>query len=150
MSHRHLLSWTQTDEFMRAEVGADVICPTCGTALANDFANKFGLISDAETCKQFLLELQQEIKGVDDAISFERQKFSEFDQNLKRITAILDEERGELKLRDLVASESERRVDDAISQERKGLQGKVGEQEVLVDQAVAKMKQFEDRKFQKR
>ena len=136
-------------EFMRAEVGADVICPTCGTAHANDFANKFGLISDAETCKQFLLELQQEIKGVDDAISFERQKFSEFDQNLKRITAILDEERGELKLRDLVESESERRVDDAISQERKGLQGKVGEQEVLVDQAVAKMKQFEDRKFQK-
>ena len=45
-------------EFMRADVGADVVCPTCGTVHTNDFANKFGLISDAETCREFLLELQ--------------------------------------------------------------------------------------------
>lgn len=135
-------------EFMRAEMGSEVVCPTCGTTHSNDFANKFGLISDAETCRQFLFELQQEMKIIDSSISSEREKFREFDHSLKRINALLDEERGELKFRDLVESESERRVDDAILRERKDLEGKIGEQDIAIDTAAGKMKEFDDRKFQ--
>lgn len=136
-------------EFIRKTSDVEIICPTCGTAHLNDFANKFGLISDAETCRGFLLEVRQEIAKVDEAISLERAKFEDLADNVERINSILNEQRGELKLRDLVEGESERLVDDAIAAEQSDINTKIGEQDARSDEALATMKSFEDRKFQK-
>jgi hypothetical protein len=134
---------------MRKDVDAEIICPTCGTAHFNDFSNKFGLISDAESCRGFLFEVKQELVSIDQLISTEREKFHSFSEHINRINLILNEERGELKLRDLIEGESERLVDVAISQERQGIDARVGEQEIRSDKALEIMKSFEDRKFQK-
>jgi hypothetical protein len=80
-------------DFMRKSVDPEIVCPTCGTAHLNDFANKFGLISDADTCRGFLLEVRQEILDIDKQISEERTKFDAFGENINRINAILSEER---------------------------------------------------------
>jgi hypothetical protein len=136
-------------EFIRKTADAEIICPTCGTAHLNDFANKFGLISDAETCRGFLLEVRQNIAKVDEAISLERAKFEDLAENIDRINSILNEQRGELKLRDLVEGESERMVDDAIAAEHSDINTKIGEQDARSDEALATMKSFEDKKFQK-
>jgi hypothetical protein len=136
-------------DFMRKAVDTEIVCPTCGTAHLNDFANKFGLISDAETCRGFLLEVRQEIEVADQQISAERARFETFGENIDRINAILSEERGELKLRDLIEGESERMVDRAIAAERVDINSKIGEQDARSDEASATMKSFEDRKFQK-
>ncbi|MBR1234626.1 hypothetical protein [Bradyrhizobium sp. AUGA SZCCT0182] len=136
-------------EFIRKAVDTEIICPTCGTTHLNDFANKFGLISDAETCRGFLLEVRQEIAKVDGAISLERAKFENLGENIDRINAILNEQRGELKLRDLVKGESERMVDDAIAAEQSDINTKIGEHDARSDEAAATMKSFEDKKFQK-
>jgi hypothetical protein len=136
-------------EFIRKAVDAEIICPTCGTAHLNDFANKFGLISDAETCRGFLLEVRQEIAKVDEAISLERTKFDNLADNIDRISAILNEQRGDLKLRDLIEGESERMVDNAIAAEQSDINMKIGEQDARSDEALAAMKSFEDKRFQK-
>ncbi|UYO48401.1 hypothetical protein KQX64_21095 [Rhodopseudomonas palustris] len=136
-------------EFIRKTVDVEIICPTCGTAHLNDFANKFGLISDAETCRGFLLEVRHEIAEVDEIIALERAKFENLAENVERINSILNEQRGELKLRDLVEGESERMIDDAIAAEQSDINTKIGEQDARLDEALATMKSFEDKKFQK-
>jgi|SRR6267378_4003918 len=136
-------------EFMRKAAEAEIVCPTCGTIHVNDFANKFGLISDAETCRGFLIEVRQEIELLDEQILAERAKFETFGEHITRINDMLGEERGELKLRDLIKGESERMVDTAIGAERTDINSKIGEQDARSDEAAATMKSFEDRKFQK-
>ncbi|NPU64794.1 hypothetical protein HL667_07310 [Bradyrhizobium sp. 83012] len=136
-------------EFIRKTADTEIICPTCGTAHSNDFANKFGLISDAETCRGFLLEVRQDLNKVDDEISLERTKLESLTESVDRINAILNEQRGELKFRDLIEGESERMVDDAIAAEQSDINTKIGEQDARSDEALATMKSFEDKKFQK-
>ncbi|WP_018316490.1 hypothetical protein [Bradyrhizobium sp. WSM2793] len=136
-------------EFLRDESEPEIVCPTCGTIHTNDFSNKFGLVSDAESCRRLLLEVQHEIDIVDEQISTQRASFGSFGDKMGRINALLDEQRGELRLRDLIEGESERLVDTALDSERKDLEARIREQEARSDEAVHTMKSFEGRKFQK-
>jgi hypothetical protein len=136
-------------EFMRKAAESEIVCPTCGTTHVNDFANKFGLISDAETCRGFLIEVRQEIEALDQQILLERSKFEAFGVHIDRINVMLGEERGELKLSDLIRGESERMVDSTIDAERTELNVKIGEEDARSDEAAVTMKSFEDKKFQK-
>lgn len=62
---------------------------------------------------------------------------------------MLDEQRGDLKLRDLIESESERLVDAALDGENRDLDTKIGEQDAKSDEAAQTMKSYENRKTQK-
>jgi hypothetical protein len=52
-------------------------------------------------------------------------------------------------LRDLIEGESERMVDSVIAAEQVDINTQIGEQDARSDEALATMKSFEDRKFQK-
>ena len=106
-------------EFLRRESEDEIICPTCGTVHFNDFANKFSLISDVDTCRGFLIEVRREIEAVDAQISSEKEWLRSFSSSIERINGILDEQRGELKLRDLIEGESEKLMDDTFAAEEK-------------------------------
>lgn len=131
-------------EFLRKSVEGEVICPTCGTAHDNDFAAKFGLLGDADLCREFLLEAQTDLAKIDREISEKRGEFSAADQQVKAIQDVLDQERGEVKLRDLIEGESERMVDGAIQVERDALDLQRGRLETLSDEAAAVMKSYDD------
>ena len=51
-------------EFLRDTSNTEIVCPTCGTVHTNDFSNKFGLVSDSESCRSLLIEVQNEIEIV--------------------------------------------------------------------------------------
>lgn len=135
-------------EFLRRETDDEIICPTCGTIHANDFANKFSLISDVDTCRGFLIEVRREIEGVNAQISIEKNKTGSFADSINRINGILDEKRGELKLRDIIEGESERLMDATFTAEEKELDSQIGSQEMKSDKAVQDMKSYEDKKRQ--
>jgi hypothetical protein len=61
-------------EFLRRESEDEIVCPTCGTIHSNDFANKFSLISDVDTCREFLIEVRKDIEAVDNQIAAERER----------------------------------------------------------------------------
>jgi len=136
--------------YMRAIPDADLICPTCGTHHDNDFANKFGLIGDLDSCRMFLIEARSELAQIDEKIGAEKLKFGEFEGQIASINAVLDEQRGEVKLRDIIQGESERLVDAALDGEAKSIDGSIGEQDRLIDEASLTMSSFEDKAFQKR
>ncbi|SRR6266851_5329642 len=135
-------------EFLRRETDDEIVCPTCGTVHANDFANKFSLISDVDTCRGFLIEVRREIDAVDAQISSEKQKLGSFASSIDKINSILDEQRGELKLRDLIEGESERLMDATFTAEQKEIDSQIGAQEMKSDEAAQAMKSYEDKKRQ--
>ncbi|MGV7218608.1 hypothetical protein [Bradyrhizobium sp. UFLA05-112] len=65
-------------EFLRDSSEPEIVCPTCGTIHTNDFSNKFGLVSDAESCRSLLMEVQHEINAIDEQIAVQRGKFGTF------------------------------------------------------------------------
>lgn len=131
-------------EFLRKSVDGDVVCPTCGTAHDNDFAAKFGLLGDADLCRDFLMEAQTNLVRIDREIAERRQMFTTFDHQVKAIQELLDQQRGDIKLRDLIEGESVRMVDSAIQAERDILDLERGKLDVLVDGASTIMKSYDD------
>ncbi|MHC2858988.1 putative nucleic acid-binding Zn-ribbon protein [Bradyrhizobium diazoefficiens] len=119
-------------EFLRRETEDEIICPTCGTVHANDFANKFGLISDVDTCRAFLVDIRKEIEALDGEIASQKGRLGQFSDSIVRINSILDEQRGDLKLRDLIEGESEKLMDGAIASEQKEIDSQIGTQEYQV------------------
>jgi hypothetical protein len=132
-------------EFLRKESDDEIICPTCGTLHSNDFVNKFGLISDVDTCRGFLIDVRKEIEAVDVQISFEKEKLQSFNGYIDRINRILEEQRGELKLQDLIEGESERLMDDTLAAEQKDIDSSIGAQEMKSDEAAQTMKSLDDK-----
>jgi hypothetical protein len=135
--------------FLRKSSEAEIACPTCGTLHYNDFTNKFSLIADADACRSFLLESRQDLAQVDQEIGVEKQRFTSFDQDILAIEEILDETKGELSLRDILESESERLVDEAFASERRDIDLAVGERDGEAEAASAVMKSYSDRKREK-
>lgn len=135
-------------EFLRREREDEIVCPTCGTVHSNDFANKFSLISDVDTCRGFLIEVRREIETVDAQISAASERLRSFSASIGRINGILDEQRGELKFRDLIEGESEKLMDGAFVAEEKEIDAQIGAQEMKSDEAAQNMKSFEDKKRQ--
>lgn len=135
--------------FLRKSPDAEIACPTCGTLHHNDFTNKFSLIADVDTCRSFLLESRQDLERIDREIEVERGRFESFDNDIIPIEAILNEAKGDLRLRDILESESERLVDDAFASERRDIDLAVGEREGDAEAASAVMKGYTDRKREK-
>lgn len=136
-------------EFASDLVDREIVCPTCRTVHHNDFANRYGLISDAEACRAFLLDMQGPLADIDAKIRAERAKLDESAKLIAEITSMLDEERGELKLRDLIEGESERLLDSTIQEETRILLEGIGEQDVACDAAQELMKSYKDKKREK-
>jgi hypothetical protein len=135
--------------FLRKSTDADIACPTCGTLHRNDFTNKFSLIADVDACRSFLLESRQDLEQVEQEIRVEKQRFTSFDQDIRAIEAILNETKGDLRLRDILESESERLVDAAFAIERRDIDSAVGEREAEAEAASTVMKSYSDRKREK-
>ncbi|MCC5976421.1 MAG: hypothetical protein JJU21_00015 [Salinarimonas sp.] len=135
--------------FLRKSPEAEIACPTCGTLHQNDFTNKFSLIGDVDACRSFLLESRQGLDAVEQKINLEKQRFSSFDQDIDAIEGVLSETRGDLSLRDILESESERLVDEAFVYERREIDLAVGELEGEAEAASAVMKSYSDRKREK-
>lgn len=136
--------------FLRKSADAEIACPTCGTLHQNDFANKFSLIADVDTCRSFLLEARQDLERVEQEIAAERQRFASFTDDVSAIESILNETKGDLRLRDILESESERLVDEAFANERYDIDLEVGKRDGAAERASAVMLSFTDRKREKR
>ncbi|EGD60414.1 hypothetical protein Y88_0062 [Novosphingobium nitrogenifigens DSM 19370] len=97
---------------------AQVVCPTCNTIHENDFANRFSLISDADACRGFLASARHSLVEVEDDVARQFQSLKASEERIRRIEALLEAQRGEIKLRDMLKDESERIVDATIAAER--------------------------------
>jgi hypothetical protein len=136
-------------EFVRKSSDAEIVCPTCGTLHLNDFSNKFGLIADQDAARSFLLDARSELEVIDADIRREKDALGSFDSEMAAIESVLNETRGEVRLRDILEGESERLVDEAFTSERADLDASIAVQDGLSSEAQIVMKEFANPKRQK-
>lgn len=127
-------------KFTQSLAEAQVVCPTCNTVHENDFANRFSLISDADACRGFLASARHSLVEVEADVARQMQSLRSYDDRIGRINALLEEKRGEVKLRDMLKDESERIVDTTIAAERAVIDGGIVEWQIKEEEAVKLMK----------
>ncbi len=97
---------------------AQVICPTCHAVHGNDFANRFGLINDADACRSLVADSLRAINIIDEEIKKSFSLLHVHGERIKIINDLLENAQGDIKLRDMLKDESERILEDTISTER--------------------------------
>lgn len=105
-------------KFSQSLTDAEVVCPTCNTVHDNDFASRFSLINDADACRGFLASAQHSLAEVEGDVARQMESLASYGDRIARIDKLLEEKRGEIKLRDMLKDESERIVDATIAAER--------------------------------
>jgi hypothetical protein len=123
-----------------------VICPTCNTIHENDFANRFSLISDADTCRGFLASARHSLTEVEADVARQMQSLRTYNDRIARIESLLEESRGEVKLRDMLNDESERIIDFTIVAERAAIDGEIVECQIRENEAAKLMKELSSAK----
>ncbi|MBB4097475.1 hypothetical protein [Sphingomonas kyeonggiensis] len=127
-------------KFTQSLADAQVVCPTCNTVHENDFANRFNLISDADACRGFLASARHSLIEVEADVARQMASLRSYSDRIGSIDALLEERRGEVKLRDVLKDESERMVDATIAAERAVIDGGIVEWQIKEDEAAKRMK----------
>jgi hypothetical protein len=127
-------------KFTQNLTDAHVVCPTCNTVHENDFASRFSLISDADACRGFLASARHSLVEVEADVARQMQSLQAYVDRIGRIDALLEQQRGEVKLRDMLNDESERIVDATIASERLVIDESISGWRTKEDEAVELMK----------
>jgi len=120
------LSDLDADYRFAVKLEGEVICPTCGTEHDNDFAAKFGLLADADMCRAIVSDSRTELERITADIRLAVSRLSEMQGQIDSINALLEETRGDIKLRDMLEDESERILDITIKDEHQAIVQAIG------------------------
>lgn len=138
------LSELEADFRFVSEIQEDhILCPTCGTEHENDFANKFGLLADADMCRAIISDSRENILGLNEQISAQLNLLKQYSGKIDKINAILDETRGDVKLRDMLEDESERILEVTIGEEFRLIDSQIGTALGKANDAETRMKSFD-------
>lgn len=98
------LNETRKDYKHATEVIVDdfVDCPTCGAHYENSFVERFEIAKDEDRCKELLVELNRELKEIDDKIVKENSEYNRNNKEVVKIEALLENKKGEVKLKDVI------------------------------------------------
>jgi hypothetical protein len=143
------LSELDKDYVYSRDLSSDRIpCPTCGTYHENDFVARYSLMSDADSCREFIRSGESKMLGFDRQIEKERAVLDKYAEQIYKIDSILDEQRGAVKLRDVIAGAGEKLIENTFAEEFQELDGQIGSLVHSADEAFKKMKGFESREKQ--
>jgi hypothetical protein len=131
-------------KFSQSLTDTQVVCPTCNTVHDNDFSSRFSLINDADACRGFLASAQHSLAEVEGDVARQMEALARYGDRIARIDKLLEEERGEIKLRDMLKDESERIVDATIAAERDVIDLGISGWSEKEDVANALMKELSD------
>jgi hypothetical protein len=120
----------------------EVVCPVCSTVHENDFANRFGLVNDADACRTILVAAQARVELLDAEIAEKLGTVRNLDSKIQSIRGILNETRGKVKLADMLKDESERLVDKSFDEEETVLNSAIGSQNTVILDAEARMREL--------
>ena len=87
-----------------------VDCPTCGAAYNVSFAEIFGIALDEGKLEELLQKLQGELREVNGKIARMSGEHREHDLETAKVRALLEKKREQVQLKDLIDSESKKKL----------------------------------------
>ena len=125
----------------------DVIgCPTCGAEYDNSFAERFEIAQDEQKSKDLLLELKKEVKEIENKIILENKKLNSTLSEVNKIDKILQEKKGNLKLKDVIESSGKNQIKSIFTDRYASLERTLVENTLEKDKLEKKLKEFESKK----
>ncbi len=82
----------------------EVFCPTCGTRHENDFAARYSIVDERESCFEFLASSTAHLRDLAEKARGAEEKLSKVDKTLLEITEILEEKKKGVSIKDVLES----------------------------------------------
>jgi len=149
ISKRILDEYEGDIKFLKGELSEEIVCPTCNTVHANDFANRYGLINDADACREVYSSSLAKLERLNAQIKQESLRLGPADGRFSEIESLLESRRGEVRLYDMLRDQSDRMLDQIFAEEEAVLDGEVGRLSRLMEVAAGEMKEIENPKRKK-
>ncbi|WP_370409238.1 AAA family ATPase [Tenacibaculum dicentrarchi] len=124
-------------------------CPTCGAEYENSFSERFEIAQDEQKSKDLLIELNKEAKEINDKIIFETDRLSTTSTEALRIDKILEEKKGDLKLKDVIESSGKNQIKSIFTERYSKLEKTLVENIIEKEKLEKKLKELDSRKRRK-
>lgn len=89
---------------------ARIECPTCGAFHEDSFLDRFELARDVDRCEDLLRQLERDLEQLNDGIAKTEAAFTQTTSDRARLEETLARSRGAITLRDVIASEGRKQV----------------------------------------
>ncbi len=132
-------------DYAAHHVGAVVDCPLCHATYDNNFAERFSIAMDEERCIGLLVELDAERVAATEQYRKALASTDEAHNLVNELEALLQTQREELVLQDLLRSEGRRETRKVLIEQIDELEQQLGHLDATRDAARRTMKSFEDR-----
>jgi hypothetical protein len=109
------------------EIGTDIICPTCGTPHEHSFHERLNLEAEADELRQLRVTLSVKAKAAEKAYVRIAETLPDLDRKASKIDAILNTQKGKLRLREVVDRAGIERAFATLDEQKAVLDAKRGE-----------------------
>lgn len=127
-------------------VEEEVLCPTCGTVHENNFLSRFSIVADADSCRDFIATGNAKLSEIEARIVKANERLDRISAESISIQRILTEERGQIKLQDIVDGAAERAIQHKFSSEFEKLDTRLAEHLLKLEGAKEVMRELASRK----
>ncbi len=124
--------------------GEVISCPTCGSEFENSFEERMSIAQDIGDIAGLILDLQQELKSVEEKIQKVDIKSNEVARNRQEIEKNLSDNKEKISLMDLIKSEGAKESVKAIAKERDSIQLKKNAKTSEIEGYETERKKFVD------
>jgi uncharacterized Zn finger protein (UPF0148 family) len=85
-----------------SRTNGEIICPTCGTSHENSFHSRLNLEAEADDLRQLRAHFVNKLEGIDKRLDQQEEQLSGIGRETEEVERLLESERGELRLREIV------------------------------------------------
>lgn len=107
----------------------EVTCPTCNATYENSMISRFGLLQDIDTCRNLLADYLEDKKKITKEVSKIENQLNLQIAKVREITALLNEKKGKVRLKDLIQNESSKKVREIFNRSQSNYSTQIGELE---------------------
>lgn len=146
ITQRALLETSKDYAFAIKEIDENVLCPSCGADYENNFAERFGIAQDEQRCLDLIMELKEDIGGIEKRISKINLDFSVNNKEMVQIEKLLEGKKESIKLKDVIESEGRKEMKLLFEAEISAFETELKEKLLLKNELEKEVKKFEDKK----
>lgn len=121
-----LAIYDKDEGYLRTEKRELLACPTCGAEHEESFIELLGYAEDARVLRELVARLHQDTAKAAEQVRKTRSQLTELEVSYRKVSAVLEARRGELKFSDVVADMGAERAFKAFEDEITVLKTAIG------------------------
>lgn len=144
-----LATYDKDATYLQTEALEVLTCPTCGAEHQETFIDLLGYAEDARILRELVMRLRHDQSSAAEQVRKTRSQLAELEDNYRKVSAVLEARRGELKFGDVVADMGAERAFKAFEDEVEVLRASIAKANEELDGINQKLKALTDPKRSK-